>query len=449
MRAWENYLKALEHDLGKATIDKWARSLKVLHFDAANLYLEASDSFSAQWFYEYIYPKARKSFVNENGRPVRIHLKTFQNQRSSEELTPPTTEPLVNPFIVDPLDSSYTLDRLVENSQNKIIYKLILEFEHYNPLAPPVYNPIYIYGPTGIGKSHLLQACAQLLIAQNIKVHYVKLATFMHNMVHAMKTSNMAAFRHFYRDCQVLIVDDIHELAQKSTTQEEFFHTFNSLHIDGKPIILSSQLSPQNLKHIEPRLVSRFEWGIVLPIKVPSPQELGKILDQKLNEVKTCLPEQIKAFLIETFSTSPQALSRALSALMLRAHLKQPQGSSLDPRLLTLEEVERLLSDLIKRESKDKITVDRILKQIADYFGVQVENILGKSQSRECALPRQISMYFCRQHLKMPYMKIGQIFSRDHSTVMSSVKQIEQKTTLSSSDTSKLIDSLNYKILNS
>lgn len=448
MRAWENYLKALEHELGKATIDKWARGLKVLHFDAANLYLEASDSFLAQWFHEYIYPKARKNFVNENGRPIKIHLKTPQSQTAAKKEDVLDNEPKANLFITDPLDSSYTLDKLIENAQNKIIYKLISEFESFNPLSPPTYNPIYIYGPSGIGKSHLLQGAAHLLMAQNVKVRYVKLTTFTHNMVQAIKTSNMVAFREFYRDCQVLIVDDVHHLAQKSATQEEFFHTFNALHIDGKPILLSSEFSPQNLKQIEPRLISRFEWGIVLPMKSPTAMEMQAILDQKLNEVNTSLSEPTKAYLIDTFSTTPQSLSRALSALLLRAHLKTPQGSSLNPSLLTPEEAEKLLTDLIKKEAKSKVTVERILGEIADYFGVQVEDILGKSQSRECALPRQISMYFCRQHLNMPYMKIGRIFSRDHSTVMSSVKQIEKKASLAADELSKLIANLHLKLSN-
>ncbi len=216
--------------------------------------------------------------------------------------------------------------------------------------------------------------------------------------------------------------------------------------MDGKQIILSSNLSPQQLKEIEPRLISRFEWGIVLPLQPPTPQELKKILNKKLSEVNISISSQSKDFLIEKFSKNPKVLSQALSALILRAHLKLPQGQSVNPDNLTPEAIERLLADLIKKEQKSKITVERIIDLIAIYFGVKIEDILGKSQSRDCVLPRQMSMFFCREYLKLPYMKIGRIFSRDHSTVMSSVKQIQKNINHSENDSSQLVAALKQRI---
>lgn len=218
------------------------------------------------------------------------------------------------------------------------------------------------------------------------------------------------------------------------------------MHIEGKQIILSSTLSPQQLKQIEARLISRFEWGIVLPFKSPTINEFKTILNQKLIDVQIDLNKEAKDFLIEKFARSPKTLSRAVSALMLRAHLKLPQGHSINTNELTPLEIERLLTDLIKKEKKTLITADYIIDQIAQYFGVTVEEILGKSQSRECVLPRQISMYFCREFLKLPYMKIGRIFSRDHSTVMSSVKQIEKNAYEPSSDTAKALATIKNKV---
>ncbi len=446
MRAWDDYLRALEKELGKDTIDKWAkRSLKILNFDAANLYLEASDSFSAQWFHEYLYPKASKHFLNENGRLVKIHLQ-IAHKKPPPKNEPSTAHLVTSPFIIDPIDSSFTFERLVETSQNKIVFKLFSEFKNFKKSKAPLYNPIYLYGAEGIGKTHLLQATATLLAKQNIKSLYTKLTTFTQNMVSAMKNSQMAQFRLFYRECDVLIVDEVELLAQKSATQEEFFHTFNALHIEGKQIILSSTLSPQQLKQIEARLISRFEWGIVLPFKSPTINEFKTILNQKLIDVQIDLNKEAKDFLIEKFARSPKTLSRAVSALMLRAHLKLPQGHSINTNELTPLEIERLLTDLIKKEKKTLITADYIIDQIAQYFGVTVEEILGKSQSRECVLPRQISMYFCREFLKLPYMKIGRIFSRDHSTVMSSVKQIEKNAYEPSSDTAKALATIKNKV---
>ncbi len=446
MQAWDDYLKALEPDLGKETIDRWARCLKILNFDAANLYLEAPDSFQAQWFNEYLLPKARKSFLNENGRLVKIHMQVAQKRPLSKADKEKTDRPPAFQFITDPIDQSHTFEALVETLQNKIVFKLFSDFKSFKKTEPPIYNPIYIYGVEGIGKTHLLHATATLLKVQKAKVQYVKSLTFTQNMVSAIKSGKMPEFRDFYRDCDVLIVDDIHHLAHKSATQEEFFHTFNSLHMDGKQIILSSHLSPQQLKDIEPRLISRFEWGIVLPLQVPAPQELKKILNKKLSEVNVTLSSESKDFLIQKFSKNPKILSQAISALILRAHLKLPQGQNIDPDKLTPEAIERLLADLIKKEQKAKVTVERIIDLIVLYFGVEIDDILSKSQSRECVLPRQMSMFFCREYLKLPYMKIGRIFSRDHSTVMSSVKQIQQNIKHPDNDSSKLVTALKQRI---
>ena len=399
MRAWDQYLKALEPELGKDTIKKWAGSIKVLNFDAANLYLEAIDSFQAQWFYEYLLPKARKNFRNENGRLVKIHLQTAQKKPQTKAQIDAEENATKSLFITDPIDPSHTFDTLVESPKNKIIFKLFLEFKTFDKSENPIYNPIYVFGPEGIGKTHLLHATALLLLKQKIKLHYVKLPTFTQNMVAAIKSGQMAKFRTFYRDCDVLIVDDVHHLAHKSATQEEFFHTFNSLHMDEKQIILSSHLSPQLLKSIEPRLVSRFEWGIVLPLQSPNSSELKKILNKKLKEVNITLSTESKDFLIAKFSKNPKILSRAVSALILRAHLKLPQGQTVNPSKLTPQAIENLLADLIKKEQKALITVDRIIDQIALYFGVKIDDILGKSQIRDCVLWMQ-NIFFNLLHTR-------------------------------------------------
>ncbi len=427
MQAWDKYLKTLESELGKPTVDRWLRTLKVVNYDAANLYLEASDTFSTQWFIEYAKPRITQNFFNENNRLIKVHLQTAHkkpplkaSKTSEKQLSPGS------PFTIDPLDPSYTFDQLVEISQNRIILKLLQDFENFNPKTPPLYNPITLFGSMGIGKTHLLQAVANTLEKQNQKVCYVKAATFTYNMVAAIKLGQMSEFRKLYRKVDVLIVDDIQYFAHKKATQEEFFHTFNALHTEGKQIILSSNISPQQLKEVEPRLISRFEWGIALPLQAPNKTQLEEILELKLKQINFLLTSEAKDFLLQKFSKSPKTLHRALSALILRAHLKLPQGKNINSLELEPDAIEKLLGDLIKKEATLTMTADRILEHISLYFGIKVKDILGKSQSRECVLPRQMSMFFCRKYLKLPYMKIGRIFSRDHSTVMSSVKQVQK-----------------------
>ncbi len=188
MQAWDDYLEALEKDLGKETVDRWARSLKVLNFDAANLYLEAPDSFQAQWFNEYLLPKASKNFLNKNGRLFKIHLQVSQKRPLSKTEKEKNEPASTFQFITDPIDQGHTFESLVESPQNKIVFKLFSDFENFKKTDQPNYNPIYVYGLEGIGKTHLLHAAATLLKDQNAKVQYVKSLTFTQNMVSSIKS---------------------------------------------------------------------------------------------------------------------------------------------------------------------------------------------------------------------------------------------------------------------
>jgi chromosomal replication initiator protein len=221
----------------------------------------------------------------------------------------------------------------------------------------------------------------------------------------------------------VLIVDDVHLLAQKGATQEEFFHTFNALHTGGKQMVFSANAPPQLLSAIEARLISRFEWGILLPLEPLSQAEMRTMLETKMRVTKFPLRKEVVDFLLTSFKSSSKTLHSALDALILRSHLHYNK----DPRLLDLESVHLLLKDLIEKENATVVTPSKIVRAVADFYGIRVDDILGKSQTRECALPRQIAMHLCRSQLKMPYIKIGEFFQRDHSTVMTSVKQIKKE----------------------
>ncbi|MBI3901040.1 MAG: chromosomal replication initiation protein, partial [Chlamydiia bacterium] len=217
--------------------------------------------------------------------------------------------------------------------------------------------------------------------------------------------------------------------------QEELFHTFNTLHLEGKQIILSGSLPPSELKFIEPRLVSRFEWGIVIPLQPPAKEQMREILLQKAQKVRFSLDEQMTGFLLDTFGASTKTLIRALDALVLRTHLNQGLGPSAT-QPFTIKSMQHILKDLIQDEEKALLTPGKIIRTVSEYYGIRIDDILSKSQARECVLPRQIAMHLCRHQLNLPYMKIGDLFSRDHSTVMASIKQIQ-----------KALDAKNQEIL--
>ncbi len=427
MQAWDEFLLRQEKELGKETAQKWLRPLKMLRFDACNLYLEAPDAFTASWFEEHIRGRAQRGLFNNNNKPIKIHLalaKTSPQEQahtktSKKKQTVKTTSSFS--FRFDELNQEASFENYVIPEQNRLAYKLLVESCRSAPTVPLDFNPIYLCGRSGTGKTHLMMAAALALQKQGKKVLYVRAETFTEHVVDAIRIGEMQAFRKSYRGVDALLIDDIEIFSRKNATQEEFFHTFNTLHVEGKQIIIASSLPPSELKFIEPRLVSRFEWGIVTPLQLPTSEEMKKIFAHRLIQLNFPLQESVGAFLLEFFGSSPKTLLKAIDALVLRTHLNR--GIS---QALNVKGVQNTLKDLIAEVARAVLTPGKIIQAVAEYYGIRIDDILSKSQARECALPRQIAMHLCREQLKLPFMKIGEIFTRDHSTVMASVKQVQK-----------------------
>ncbi|MFI5334544.1 MAG: DnaA ATPase domain-containing protein, partial [Chlamydiales bacterium] len=297
--------------------------------------------------------------------------------------------------------------------------------------SPSSINPIFIHGESGAGKSHLLTAIGHALKERGLRLLFVRAETFTEHVVAAIRTGAMEEFRNAYRLADVLIIDDVHVLARKWATQEELFHTFNTLHSKGKQIILSANSPPQFLEAIEPRLVSRFEWGIVLRLEKMSEHETLEWLKKRADALSLPLDAEAIDFLVHALHAHTKPLQNALHALTLRLHLQLSKTQSIDT-----EAVKRILSDFLIKEKQKELNPDKILRAVAAYYGIRIEDLLGKSQAKECAIPRQMAMYLIRTLLSLSYFKIGQLFSRDHSTVMSSVKLVEKKLKADSKETS-------------
>ena len=430
MQAWEKFIQQQEAELGSETVQKWLRSLKIQRFDACNLYLEAKDSFQALWFEEHIRNKAQAKLVNGNNKRIRIHLsiantipapkKSRNNTKGAKDV-----KPLQFQLTFDDLDPHCLFQHFVVSQNNQITHKLLCELAGLSTPAVTslgAFNPIYLFGSTGCGKTHLLMSLTQMFRNQGFRSIYVRAELFTDHVVTAIRAGEMSTFRQAYRKADILLVDDVHVFSRKGATQEEFFHTFNTLHLEGKQIILAANCAPQELQLIEPRLVSRFEWGIVLPLKSLSMDELRLMLQAKSQALNFFLPEKVVDFLLETFTSNPKALIKAFEALVLRLHLDSQHSI----HNLSVIAVKTLLSDLLIEEQRSALTLPKIIQAVAEHYDIRSEDILSKSQTRECALPRQLAMHLCREKLKMPFMKIGDLFSRDHSTVMASVKQVQK-----------------------
>ncbi len=405
MKQWEDFLGSIASEIGSEAMEKWAKPLKVIHFDAGNLYLEAHDSFHLNWFEQHLRPQVRLLLRNNNQRPIKVHISLANAPPPTEKKT---WKPVLN-LTSDALKASCRFDSYFPGKTNEVHFSLLKA-----ALEKLSYNPIYLQGPEGVGKSHLLMASTFFLNSQNKRCLYVKAGTLTHHIVTAIRSSSMQKLRDHYRKHDVLLIDNIDELADRSATQEELFHTFNALHIAGKQIILAGRKLPSEMEGIEPRLTSRFEWGLLLPfhpLAAPERQQwFSKICEQK----KLVLSQEVSSFVLEHLPSIP-SLVGALDIFALHKNN------------ICLESAKKWTLPLLEAWEKRLLIPEKIIQATAEHFEIGSSDILGRSQNQECSLPRQIAMYLCRELLKMPYVKIAKTFSRDHSTVMTSIKSIEKK----------------------
>ena len=444
MKLWEDFLQGLEKELGRETVQKWLRPLQIARFDAGNIYLEAQNTFQIIWFEEHVRKQIPKGITLGGDRPVKVHLALgtplpYQKQSRTKRVGEKESGPVPLPTYTSlPLDETATLSSFIPIQGNLLARRVIGEVLK----GEAGFNPLYLVGPTGSGKSHLLQAIAKLNQDSGKKVLYMNAEAFTDHLVSALRATDMAAFRQTYRACDMLIVDDVHIFSKKSATQEEFFHTFNTLHTAGKQIVLASSLTPQELQHVEPRLISRFEWGIVVPVQALEKKDFAEVLKKKMDSLRVSLPTRISSYLLDLFQSSPKALVKAFNTLLLRTR----GGSEGGFDSLTSQGLKKILSDLINEEEKHHINPPKILGTVAEHFGMRVDDLTGKGQSRELLLPRQMAMYICREILKLPYTKIGDLFKRDHSTVMSALRQLQKELLSTSSEVPSHLQALFKKL---
>jgi chromosomal replication initiator protein len=271
------------------------------------------------------------------------------------------------------------------------------------------YNPLFLYGGVGLGKTHLLHAIGNLCHWQGLQILYVSSEEFTNDLINAIRTHTTQAFREKYRRIDVLLVDDIHFIAGKESTQEEFFHTFNTLHGQDKQIVISSDRPPKALVTLEERLCSRFEWGLTADIQPPDFETRLAILRSKADRMGTHIPYDLMELIARRVQSNIRELEGAMTRVAAFADLS---GLPLTPQL-----VESALADLLPRRSQ--VQPDEIVHRVADSFGVSVESLLGRDRSRQIALPRQVAMYLLREEANISLPQIGQTLGgRDHTTVM-------------------------------
>jgi chromosomal replication initiator protein len=282
------------------------------------------------------------------------------------------------------------------------------------------YNPLFVFGETGLGKTHLMHAVAHQMLANNpnARIAYVSTEKFTNEFIHAIRENKLTKFRQYYRHVDALLVDDIHFLSGKESTQEEFFHTFNDLFESGRQIFLASDRPANEIERLENRLISRFQWGLVTDIQAPDYETRVAILRNKASAMRIDLDDSIMDFLAERVSRNVRRMEGALTRIA--------GYDNLIDRKLDLDAVERLLSDLLHEEAASKVTVEQIQKKVSDYYKIRYSELVGRRRTSAIVFPRQVAMYICRTLTSDPLKSIGDAFGgRDHGTVIHACKQVE------------------------
>jgi chromosomal replication initiator protein len=335
-----------------------------------------------------------------------------------ETVRPGTGSPGTRGGETSRLNPKYNFDTFVIGSSNRFAHAAAVAVAEQPAKA---YNPLFIYGESGLGKTHLLHAIGHYTrtLYAGSRVRYVSSEEFTNEFINSIRDDKAAAFQRQYRDVDVLLVDDIQFLSGKVQTQEEFFHTFNTLHNANKQIVVTSDLPPKQLQDFEDRMRSRFEWGLITDVQPPDLETRIAILRKKSAQERLSAPPEVLEFIASKISSNIRELEGALIRVTAFASLNR------QPVDLPLAEV--VLKDLITDQAGPEITSSIIMMQTAAYFGVSVDDLCGASRSRMLVTARQIAMYLCRELTDLSLPKIGQVFGgRDHTTVMHADRKIRQ-----------------------
>lgn len=435
---WDDVLGVVRERLNKHIFTTWFLPIKFVNLDddAREVRLQAGDV-TKDWVERY-YADLLDQTLTELGRPDytikwlpedAVVEETYEAEDADLYFEPkprPSFVPAQTRLIdLDPIDTSlnpkYTFDKFVVGSSNQFAHAAALGAAE----SPgTTYNPLFIYGGVGLGKTHLMHAIGHSIKERNrhIRVAYITSEKFMNELINAIRFDKTPAFRDKYRSIDVLLMDDVQFMAGKERTQEEFFHTFNTLHNNQKQIVISSDCPPREIPTLEERLHSRFEWGLIADIEPPDLETKIAILKRKADLDGYNLPDDIAIFIAGKIKSNVRELEGSLVRLVAIASLK---GLPLSKTL-----AQEAMKNIIDGEHPVGLTMDRIARTVADQYKMSVEELKSKNNSRAVAGPRQIAMYLCKKLTRHSFPEIGREFGgKHHTTVMHSVDKVETQLT--------------------
>ncbi len=428
----------LKEEMTIIAYETWIRDLDIESADNNNIVLVANNAFQKESILSRYHDLLKNTFnyITSRNCELQIILKddvTEEELKVAKQLSNPT-----NSYPNSTLNPKYTFDSFVVGNNNRFAHAAALAVAEAPATA---YNPLFIYGGVGLGKTHLMQAIANeiLLNNRNAKILYVTSETFTNQLINAIKDGKNEMFRNKYRNIDVLLIDDIQFIAGKERVQEEFFHTFNTLHENRKQIILSSDKPPKDINLIEDRLKSRFEWGLIADISNPDYETRLAILRKKTQLDNIIIDDEILSDIATKIDSNIRELEGVLNKLIANASLTNCQ--------ITIEMAEKAINDVVTK--KDKVlSLELIQETVSKYFNVTVEELKGVKRSNDVTFPRQIAMYLCRNVAQLPLTKIGEGFGkRDHTTVIHACSKIE-KEIQNNVSTKRIVESVKNILLN-
>lgn len=409
----------LKNEVTKISYETWIRDLEIDSFEDGNIVLVASNAFQKESIISRYHDLFKNTFnyITNKNCEISVILKDDVTEEKTLTTAQPNVSHSSNPNST--LNPKYTFDSFVVGNNNRFAHAAALAVAEAPATA---YNPLFIYGGVGLGKTHLMHAIANeiLINNRNANILYVTSEKFTNQLINAIKDNKTEMFRNKYRqNIDVLLIDDIQFIAGKERIQEEFFHTFNTLHESGKQIIISSDRPPKDIKLLEDRLKSRFEWGLIADISNPDYETRLAILRKKAQLDNIIIDDEILCDIATKIDSNIRELEGVLNKLIANASLTNTH--------ITMEMAEKAINDVaINREKV--LSIDLIQETVAKYFNVTVEELKGVKRSNDITVPRQIAMYLCRNVADLPLTKIGDGFGkRDHTTVIHACNKISKE----------------------
>lgn len=421
---WEKAQGPIKETIGASSYETWFSQLRAIEKDPGTIVLETPDEFFRNWIVEHYQKTIEEKLAGTSDQSISVEFSV--GVTSVKDPGPVRISKPENPVFEEkkdntPINPRFSFDNFVIGPSNRFAYAAAMAVAESPAKA---YNPLFIYGQVGLGKTHLMQAITQQIrrLYPELNICYISSEKFTNELIDAIRHRSTPQFRQKYRNIDILLIDDIHFIAGKESTQEEFFHTFNTLHNNRKQIIISSDRPPREISNLEERLSSRFAWGLITDIQPPNYETRVAILKKKIEREPVEVPDNVIFFIAEQIKTNIRELEGAL--------IRVVAYSLLEEKPISLDMARVILKDMVK-ESVKIISVEMIQKEIADFYNVSVSELKAKKRNKNILLPRQMAMYLARQLTKLSLPEIGQAFGgKDHTTVLHSCKKIDQDMSL-------------------